>query len=284
MPELPEVETVRARLGQVLPGRVISQIKILRKKSFQGEPELILQEQIKAVERRAKLILFKLTGKYGLLIHLKMTGQLVFVSDEQKVGGGHPTADWVQELPGDHTRVIIDFTDDSTLFFNDMRVFGWIMVADDQTVQTEFAKYGPDVNTSDFNAKYLAKQLANRTISIKQALLIGKIVGGIGNIYACEALYEARLDPRRSAKNLSLAELKRLVKKLKEIINKAIQAGGTTYDGKYVHVDGLSGSFQKQLKVYGQAGEPCPGKDCAGQVKKIKLGGRGTYFCEKCQQ
>lgn len=281
MPELPEVETVKRRLSQVLPGKTISQVQVLRPKSFRGQPTEIEQLFIKSLRRKAKLIVIELSSQSYLLIHLKMTGQLIYVTNGHKLGGGHPTADWVHDLPGDHTRVIFTFEDKSHLYFNDMRVFGWIKLVSKQELKSELSKYGPDVIDQDFTAQYLQEKLKNRTIAIKQAIMIGQIVGGVGNIYASEALFEARIDPRRSANQLSSAEYQRLVRVLRQVIEAGIEAGGTTFDGKYVNVDGLAGNYQQQLKVYGREGEACP--VCQGEIKKVQISGRGTYFCPKCQ-
>ena len=284
MPELPEVETVKRRLNEVVVGKTIAQVEVLRQKSFQGDPQKILNQTITQVSRRAKLLRIEITGPYDCLVHLKMTGQLIYVGQGERVGGGHPTADWIHQLPGDHTRVIIFFKDETRLFFNDMRVFGWIKVADDQAVKNEFSKYGPDVNQPEFSVDYLQEKLSSRTIPIKQAILIGQIVGGIGNIYACEALYQAKIDPRKPAQELSGDELERLVSALKQVIDKAIKFGGTTFDGKYVDTNDLAGNYQDQLKVYGQEGETCPDQECDGKIEKIKISGRGTYFCSSCQK
>jgi formamidopyrimidine-DNA glycosylase len=281
MPELPEVETVKRRLSQVLPGKTINQVQVLRSKSFRGQPEEIEQLTIKSLRRKAKLIAIELSNQRSLLIHLKMTGQLIYVADGRKLGGGHPTADWVHDLPGDHTRVVFTFEDGSHLYFNDMRVFGWIKLVSPQELKSELNKYGPDVIDQDFTPQYLQEKLKNRTIAIKQAIMIGQIVGGVGNIYASEALFEARIDPRRPANQLSSAEYQRLVTVLRQVIEDGIEAGGTTFDGKYVNVDGLAGNYQQQLKVYGREGEACPA--CQGEIKKVQISGRGTYFCPKCQ-
>ncbi len=262
-------------------GKQIKEIQVLRQKSFQGSVEDVVGAEIKAVNRRAKLLRFRLSNNLNLLVHLKMTGQLIFVSDDTKVGGGHPTADWTRDLPGKHTRVVINFADDSTLFFNDMRVFGWIRVLNDEQVLQEYSKYGPDVTEPEFNAEYLQEKLKNRTIPIKRAIMINQIAGGIGNIYASEALFVAGIDPRKPAKSLNHEELQDLVKASKQVIKEGVRAGGTTFDGQYVDVDGLAGEYQEQLRVYGREGEPC--LNCCEEIKKIKQGQRGTYFCPKCQ-
>ncbi len=282
MPELPEVETVKRRLAEVLAGKTIKQIKVLKDKSFQGEVENVLGAKIISVQRKAKLIRLQLDNELNLLVHLKMTGQLIYQDEEQKIGGGHPTADWVADLPGKHTRIILHFREDGAkLFFNDMRIFGWIKVLTDEEINEEYDKYGPDVIDAEFTPDYLKEKVKNRRIAIKQAIMINKIVGGVGNIYACEALFLAGIDPRRPSNSLKNDEYEMLVEKLKQVIAEGIAYNGTTFDGKYVGVDGLAGSYQKKLKVYGQEGEACP--ECGGKVKKIKVGGRGTYFCEECQ-
>ncbi len=281
MPELPEVETVRSRLQQVVIGKTIREIKVLRDKSFEGRPQQVESSQVKDVSRKAKLLRFRLSNDLNLLVHLKMTGQLIYVSDEVKIGGGHPTADWTRDLPGKHTRVIITFADSSQLFFNDMRVFGWIRVLTDEQVLDEFSKYGPDAIDQAFTAKYLQERFKNRTIAVKQAIMINDIVGGVGNIYASEALFVAGIDPRRPARSLNLQELKKLVSAVRQVIQEGIQAGGTTFDGQYVDVDGLAGSYQDQLRVYGREGEPC--LKCSGEINKVKIGQRGSYFCPDCQ-
>ncbi|MFH2118717.1 MAG: bifunctional DNA-formamidopyrimidine glycosylase/DNA-(apurinic or apyrimidinic site) lyase [Candidatus Paceibacterota bacterium] len=281
MPELPEVETVVRRLGEVLPGRVIEKIEVLRDKSFQGQPNRLKAQQITGVSRRAKMIHIHLDGDHDLLVHLKMTGQLIFVGDGQKVGGGHPTGDWVNQLPSSHTRVVITFKDDSILYFNDMRVFGWIRALDQQAIEKEFDCYGPDANSNEVTVDYFKKVFAHRSIPIKQAIMDNRLLSGVGNIYASEALFFAGVHPQRPAKSLTDLEWKKLHEVTKMVLDRGIKAGGTTFDGKYVNADGLAGRYQDQLMVYGKAGEVC--KNCGTKIEKIKLGGRGTYFCPQCQ-
>ncbi len=282
MPELPEVETVKRRLNEVLVDKVISDVKVLRSKSFQGNSKKVCGAKILFVERRAKLLRVGLENNLNLLIHLKMTGQLIFQDWHQKIGGGHPTADWTNALPSSHTRVIFTFLDCSQLFFNDMRVFGWIKVLSNQQVKKEYKKYGPDANSSDLTSDYLYNKLASRSISIKQAIMINEILAGVGNIYASEALFVAGIDPRRSSQTLSLFEVAQLVKAIKQVMAEGIENDGTTFDGKFVSVDGLAGAYQDKLRVYGKEGDDC--LSCGRRILKIQLGNRGTYFCEKCQQ
>lgn len=282
MPELPEVETVVRRLNEVLPGNVIQQVSVLRDKSFQGNPENIIGATIKSVSRRAKIISINLNNDLSILVHLKMTGQLIYLSEDKKVGGGHPTSDWVKNLPSKHTRIEAFLSHNRKLFFNDMRVFGWWKVVAEDLIEQEFIQYGPDINTDDFSLVYFQNQLTRRSIPIKQVIMDNKVVAGVGNIYASEALFLAGIHPERQAKSLTDKEIAELFTFLKEVINDGIKSGGTTFDGKYVDIYGFSGSYQNKLRVYGQEGKNCV--ICHRPIKKIKLGGRGSYFCEFCQK
>lgn len=281
MPELPEVETVRRRLQEILPGKVIKNVQVLRAKSFRGQSQQLEGQEIQKITRRAKLIRFHLPNQLNLLTHLKMTGQLIYVDDEQRVGGGHPTADWINDLPSSHTRIIYDFRDGSRLYFNDMRVFGWMQLLTDQEVEEYYDRYGPDVIDENLTVDYLAEKLSNRSIAIKQAIMINQIMAGLGNIYACDALNVAQIDPHRPAQSLSREELKKLLAAARQVVGEGLETGGATYDGKYVHVDGMAGSYQEQMKVYGREGEKC--YQCGGEIVKDKIGGRGTYYCSNCQ-
>lgn len=282
MPELPEVETVKRRLQEVLPGKKIVDIQVLREKSFQGQPQKIANQEVKKITRRAKLIRFHFANQLNLLTHLKMTGQLIYAHDDQRTGGGHPTADWVKDLPSSHTRIIYDLADGSKLYFNDMRVFGWMKVMTNQDIEEYYQRYGPDVIDDALTIDYLQEKLSRRTIAIKQAIMINSIMAGLGNIYACDALNVAQIDPHRSAKSLSKNELQKLLAAARQVVTEGLKTGGATYDGKYVHVDGMSGSYQDQMKVYSREGEKC--LQCSGEIVKAKIGGRGTYYCQSCQR
>lgn len=281
MPELPEVETLKRRLNEVLPGKTIAQVEVLHPKSFLGQVEELIGSSIGKVDRRAKVLTFQLSNHDYLMTHLKMTGQLIVVGANQRVGGGHPNADWVQALPSKHTRIQYTFTDQTKLFFNDQRIFGWMRLVNQATLDQELAKYGPDIIDPQVTAEYLVNQFKRRSIPIKQALMDSSIVAGVGNIYACEALFAAKISPLRPAKSLTQPEIANLLTNCQRIILRAIQLGGTTFDGKYVDINGLAGGFQNELQVYGQAGRPCP--VCHRPIQKIKLGGRGTYYCAHCQ-
>jgi len=286
MPELPEVESIRRKLQQILPKRRISSIEVRRDKSFLAFPDFgseILQRQVLEVKRRAKILQIVLDGERDLLVHLKMTGQLIFIDqDGQRAGGGHPSADWVTELPAKHTRVIFDFSDGSRLFFNDMRVFGWIRSPLKKDVDQEFVNYGPDINDPNLSVTYLLRQAERRSIPIKQFIMDNAIICGVGNIYASESLFQIGLHPARPAREVTKAEMTRLLQAMQMIIARATELGGTTFDGKYVGVDGFAGGFQNELKVYGREGLLC--LSCSTKIAKLKQGGRGTFFCPSCQK
>ncbi len=287
MPELPEVETIVRKLDQVLPGKVVVKIVVFHLKSWQGPvPETLAGYRIVQVTRRAKVIRIvllhpKTLDKTNFLVHLKMTGQLIYVDPQQRLGGGHPTADWVDKLPSKHTRIAFELNDQATLFFNDQRLFGWVKVMSDEEVESVFAKLAPDIIDEQVTVEYLKPLLARRSQAIKQVIMDTAVMCGVGNIYACDALNLARIHPERPAKSLSTAEIEQLLNATKQVINQGIELGGTTFDGKYVDIDGLAGQYQSIVRVYGREGKEC--LYCQGPITKTKLGGRGTYYCLKCQ-
>jgi formamidopyrimidine-DNA glycosylase len=164
-----------------------------------------------------------------------------------------------------------------------MRVFGWLKVIASNKLSQEFVNYGPDVNDQQLTVNYLLEKAKNRQISIKQFIMDNQVLAGVGNIYANEALFRAKISPWRKANSLSKIEMTRLLLEMRQVIEVAIALGGTTFDGHYVGVDGLAGSFQDQLEVYGQENEICP--DCGHnfKIKRVKLGGRSSFYCEHCQ-
>jgi len=281
MPELPEVETIRRRLARVLPGKKILQVEALHPKSFLGSEAQLTGSTITDVDRRAKILRFKLDSDYSLLTHLKMTGQLIYVDKDQRLGGGHPTADWVQALPSRHTRITYQLSDQASLFFNDQRIFGWMKLLPTEEADQLFTDMAPDINHQAVTVDYLQQALKRRTQSIKQAIMNNDIVCGVGNIYACDALNIAKISPHRPANSLDKIELTTLLEAMQQVIKEGIDLGGTTFDGKYVDISGFAGGYQHKLRVYGREGEQC--HQCGGTIVKEKLGGRGTYFCSMCQ-
>ncbi len=282
MPELPEVESLRQKLEPVLLEKSFSCFSLFHKKSFQGNFDQIKDIVITQVNRRAKMLDFVFANSFRLVTHLKMTGQLIYVSSKKRFGGGHPTADWIQSLPSSHTRIEYVMNDGAKLFFNDQRIFGWMKVLSDEHYQKMVSKLGPDINDPHLTSEYLIEKLKRRTIPIKQAIMNNSIICGVGNIYACDALHLARISPFKSAQSLSVFEIEKLYQAMRRVIDRGIALGGTTFDGMYVDIDGFAGNYQNELRVYGQEGTPCP--NCGHPILKKKLAGRGTYYCVHCQQ
>jgi len=281
MPELPEVETVRRQLNQVLVGKKIGRILILKEKSFLGDENDLIGGQIEKVARKAKVIEIYFLGlKQILIVHLKMTGQLVFVDGKQKVVGGHPTKDWVANLPSKHTRVVIYFSDGGKLFFNDMRIFGWMKVVEKEKYKKEMRWDVPDVTDRRFTFEFFSNLINKTNKLIKQVIMDQEKIGGIGNIYANDALFLAGVMPNRRANSLSKNETKKLYDSIKIIIDKGIKLNGASVTN-YVDIKGMGGSYQDHFLVYKKDGDKCC--VCGSKINKMKLGGRGTYFCSNCQ-
>ena len=282
MPELPEVETIVRELDRVLPGKKIAAVSVLRAKSFIGDEKELVGKTIGSVERRSKMTVVGFSHyPKKLVIHLKMTGQLIYLSGTHRVVGGHPTPDWVNELPSKSTRVVIELDNGAKLFFNDLRVFGWLKVMANGKWQMAISKMPPDVTSKEFTVEYFAKVLGKSGRPIKLVLMDQAKFGGVGNIYANDALYLARISPKRKAKEITEKEGGELYEAVKKVINLGIKYGGASVD-KYVDAAGMGGKYQEHFLVYGRNGQKC--KRDGKVIKKIKLGGRGTYFCPGCQQ
>jgi formamidopyrimidine-DNA glycosylase len=287
MPELPEVETVRRGLQQLLPGRVIASITHDWPKGFQNTAEDVkvfaLNASVVEVARRAKVLLIELSSKYTLVIHLKMTGQLVF-RGEQQFGAGHPNDSLVGVLPDKSTRVVISFTDGSKLFFNDQRKFGWVRLLPTAEVPLIdfFMRVGPEPLSADFSAAQLFERLQRRKkSSIKSALLDQTVVAGIGNIYADESLWGAKIHPASQVQTLNYKQIKVLYTEIVYVLKLAIEKGGST-DKNYVSAEGKRGSYLDFARVFRREGQSCP--RCGSTILKSRISGRGTHTCPKCQK
>jgi formamidopyrimidine-DNA glycosylase len=290
MPELPEVETIALQLNEVLNGKSVSSIKVYRDKNFLGNKDVLIGKKVLKVSRRAKTITFGFENfDEKLMVHLKMTGQLIYVkrlknsktqNEESRIVGGHPTADWVNELPSNHTRVEISFEDESKLFFNDMRAFGWMKIISRTQDLNESRAQVPDVVDPEFSLEYFTNVLKRIRRPIKIVLLDQQLMGGLGNIYVNDALNMAKILPTRKADGLKSSEIKDLREAIKFVIDLGIKSGGASA-ANYVDTKGLGGTYQNFFLTYKQDGKPC--KNCGEKIVKIKLGGRGTFYCPGCQ-
>jgi len=294
MPELPEVETLRQELSRAIVGKKIKKVEILVAKTIKPLTEKdfkkqVIGKEIKAVKRQAKILIIDLNGRLSLAIHLKMTGQLIFLpryggvnAKKKIVVGGHPDRTLVGEQPNKFTRLFLEFTDGSHLYFNDIRKFGWVRLINDEEVKNLIAGIGIEPLSKSFNSKVLTgilKRYPNRTI--KQILMDQKLIAGIGNIYADESCFRARILPPRQSKTLNPAEIKKLSSAIVAILKLAIKKKGTSAD-TYRQLSGAPGGFVPYLKVYGRGDKPC--KVCGRPIQKIRHLGRGTHFCSHCQK
>ncbi|MBI4846044.1 MAG: DNA-formamidopyrimidine glycosylase [Candidatus Omnitrophica bacterium] len=266
MPELPEVETIKRELEKVVLGKKITGVTIHNQKVIR-EPQVdkfkkgIIDATIKNIIRKAKLLILELSNGNSLAIHLKMTGQLVYPGD------------------GKSARVSFHLSDGKSLDFNDQRLFAELRLIDDWSALKFIQGLGPepfDITESRFN-----KMLSNKKTKIKPLIMDQTFISGIGNLYAAEALFRAKVHPERPANSLSDKEKSLLFQEIKDTLKEAIENKGSSVD-QYVQVSGKPGGYVKFHKVYDRQGKPC--LVCGTPVKRIALGGRGTFYCPKCQQ
>ena len=287
MPELPEVETVRSGLAKFLPRLVIKDVWHDWPKGFPNAPadvaRFMVGASVKSVRRRAKVLIIELSSGYSLVIHLKMTGQLVFVGKE-RFGAGHPSDSLVGDLPAKSTRVVIDFTDGSKLFFNDQRKFGWMRLLPSVEVpEIDFLKtVGPEPLEDDFTIDRFIERLQTRKNSpVKAVLLDQKVLAGVGNIYADESLWAAKIHPSTPVNKISRTKLVTLHSELLAVLRLSIEKGGST-DRNYVNAEGKKGCYLAFAQVFRKQGQPCP--RCGTIIEKIRVAGRGTHICPKEQK
>jgi formamidopyrimidine-DNA glycosylase len=340
MPELPEVETVRLGLTRLIIGQKIKSVTCDNPKSFPNSEadvsQFVVGSKIIAVRRRAKVLIIDLDSKYSLVIHLKMTGQLVFRGKEN-FGAGHPTSSLIGNLPDRSTRVIICFEEDgkesesesnarrkrsteqdiqkygdastggsdkagdqkrwqsfglgpkssqcdSALFFNDQRKFGWMRLI--PTIEVEnidfFKKVGPEPLTAEFTDKVFSERLMRRKNSnIKSVLLDQTVLAGVGNIYADESLWGAKIHPSIRVIDIPKSKIKDLHRELLYVLKLSIEKGGST-DRNYVDAEGKKGSYMTFARVFRRENQACP--RCGSIIIKTRVAGRGTHICLKCQK
>lgn len=274
MPELPEVEVVCRGLGPRLTGRKIIAITHSGKKMRCPFPRAAVNNYainatVAAVTRRAKYLLISLDNGALIVIHLGMSGRLCLVRSEEPL------------RPHDHVRLHLDSGQDLRL--NDARRFGLFdLLPPEKANDPKWLRdLGPEPFAETFTADYLHTKAQGKNTPIKNLLMDNRVVVGIGNIYASESLFDARVSPLKPAGELGLAACKRIVASSRKILGQAIKAGGTTISD-FVNAAGESGYFQVQLMVYDRAGQPC--RACGTTVEKIVLGGRSTFFCPHCQK
>lgn len=286
MPELPEVETVRRGLSELIVGKVVTAESHDTEKGFPNAPhdvdQFLIGARITEIRRRAKVLMIDLSTDYSLVIHLKMTGQLVYVG-EQRFGAGHPNDSLVNALPDASTRVTLTFTDGAQLFFNDQRKFGWVrLMPTIEIPNIDFMKkVGPEPLEDTFTVSDFIQRLSKRPkTNIKAALLDQSVIAGVGNIYADESLWGAKIHPKRLVATLSSQEIELLYHELRTVMNLAIEKGGSS-NHTYVNAEGKRGSYMDFARVFRREGLTCP--RCGTIIEKSRVAGRGTHTCPQCQ-
>ena len=287
MPELPEVETVVRGLNRLILKKKIMQVKHDWPKSFpnleKDVNDFMIGAEISKVQRRGKAIIIKLNNGWALVTHLRMTGQMVY-RGEENWGAGHPNDDFLNDLPNKSTRVEIDFEDQTKLFFNDQRKFGYMKLLPEPEIEelSFFQKLGPEPLEDNFTVEIFKERLLKKKNSlVKPTILDQSVIAGVGNIYADEALWRAKIHPETRIKDFSNIDFKNLHESIRFVMNKSIEKGGST-DRNYVNADGSRGNYLEYAAVYHKNGQPC--KRCETEISKIRVGGRGTHFCENCQK
>lgn len=276
MPELPEVETVRSSLEPVLRGRRLARVEIRDERLTRPfEPQAVADElegeRVAAVERRGKYLIFRFESGRALLVHLRMTGSFLHGCGTAQGAAGDP-----------HARASITLDDGSDVIYRDVRRFGtWLLVEAHELESYLDARLGAEPFARGFGPAALAARLANRRAPVKAALLDQRTVAGMGNIYADEALWRARVHPLRPARDLEPDEVRRLHAAVRRALELGIARQGATLRD-YQQPDGRRGGMQLEFRVYGRGGEPC--ERCGTPIEKTRVAGRGTWYCPSCQR
>ena len=282
MPELPEVETIRRGLKPFILDKKITKITVLCDKSFVGTPKSIIGAKPITLRRYGKALIIDLDNNKSLMIHLRMTGQLIY-DGEERYSAGHPSDNFTAQLPNKQTRAIIEFADGGVLYFNDQRKFGFIKIIATAEVENDpfIKKLAPepwDMTDGELYKKFIH----HPKMTVKAALLDQTIVCGLGNIYADEALFQAKIHPARRVETLSESEVDALQTAAKMVMEKSINSGGSTM-ATYIRPDGTKGDYlEKFAQVFRHEGKECP--ICGTKIIKIRVAGRGTHVCPNCQK
>lgn len=300
MPELPEVESLRLSLARYIIGSTIKCVEVRNGKLVSGKGavrqsnknkvaefiENLKGKKIKKIERRAKNIIIEFTSGEILLVHLKMTGQLVFVGKKDKrnmIFGGHPIQETTDSLPHKHTYIIFTL-DNGTIYYNDVRQFGYCLYYKNKQILEEekhFENLGLEPFEEVFTLEYFIKEMQNKKSPLKKVLLDQSVVVGCGNIYCDEVAFASKVLPQRICSSLTKKELAKLYENIKLILQKAIDSGGSSV-ANYLLADGSRGNYSDYHQVYGKKGLPCP--VCKTTLSSVQLAGRTTVFCPKCQK
>lgn len=283
MPELPEVETIKRGLTPLIMHKKIVQIEVATEKSFIGEPAEVEGTSVIGLRRRGKALLIDLSNNFTLLIHLRMTGQLIWRGEDEKdnFAAGHPSKNFVDKLPNKQTRVSFVF-EDGTLYFNDQRKFGFVKLLRSEEVEqekfiAELAKEPWEMEVTEL----FKKCQRHKNAPIKAVLLDQKVIAGLGNIYADESLFYASVHPATRAGTLNEKEVGLILEGARNVMMESIDSGGSTM-ATYVKPDGTTGDYLENFaQVFRREGKEC--LRCGTEIKKTRVAGRGTHYCPHCQ-
>ncbi len=280
MPELPEVETVKLGLQKHLIGHKILEINIISKGIFEGDPNEVIGSKVIDVRRFGKGLVIDFDNKKSLAIHIKLTGQIIY--RDPKTMGVPVSPEKVKTLPNNATRIIFKLDKEGIIYYNDLRKFSWVRVVETEKLSemSFFKNLGPEP-FKDLTEELFEKIISSSKTVIKPLIMDQTKIGGIGNIYANDALFLAKIDPKRRANTLSREEAKLLYKSVIDVMEKSLKYGGAS-ELNFVNVMGQEGSYQMHSLVYGKKGKKCP--VCGNEIKKVFLGGRGTFYCDTCQK
>ncbi|KKQ01948.1 MAG: Formamidopyrimidine-DNA glycosylase [Candidatus Roizmanbacteria bacterium GW2011_GWA2_36_23] len=278
MPELPEIETIRLHLKPIVIGKTIQNIEILEKKQLTGDVSKATGQNIQKIGRKGKVLFLELSNKYYLNFHLKMSGEILFAKNKDKaVYSNEIPRTKTKNLPNKFTRIIISFSDNSAIFFNDMRKFGWIKISDKPETPI-----GIDILSKDFTVDLLTNLINSANKPIKLFLMDQDKLVGIGNIYANDILWMAKINPFKKSSLLTGTQISNLFKSIKIIIAEAIKYKGSSgADEMYVLPNAKKGRYQYHFKTYQREGQSC--FKCNSIIKRLKQGGRSSFFCPRCQ-
>lgn len=281
MPELPEVETIRRGLSDFVVRKKIRKVEVLCEKSFIGPSELACAEIVQ-IRRRGKCLIFDFSNGVSMMVHLRMTGQLIYRGSKDVFAGGHPSENFVSELPNKQTRVVFEMAD-GTLYFNDQRKFGFCKIVPTEEVEQDkfIASLAAEPWEIDVQEFYGRLQ-RHKNSPIKAVILDQKVICGLGNIYADEVLFDSAIHPKTLAGKLTLDEAAGLVKSAQKVMESSIDSGGSTM-ATYVRADGTRGDYlEKFAQVFRREGQSC--LRCGHEIEKIRVAGRGTHICPHCQK
>lgn len=291
MPELPEVENIRIQLEKFLIGHKIKKVEIRYKKCFEGDPKKIEGAAVDNIRRFGKVLSIDFDNGYSLVVHIKLTGQLIYRGPNLPSRKEPLSSKIIGGLGGKHTHIIFHLDKGGKLFYNDVRKFGWMKAVKSEKLKVQsgfIRRLGPEpvVDKKNPPDKPLSlekfKEIVGSTgRAIKTLLMDQTKISGIGNIYANDALFLARINPEEKANKINKQKVEALYESVLKVLKRGLKYGGAS-ELSFITPDGSEGEYQNHTLVYGKGGEDCP-NGCAGKIKKIKVSGRGTYFCSICQ-